>query len=152
AFLVKTIGDAFAIRNHALSMLERADAEGDADERARLLTFVVAGGGFSGVEVVAELADLLDDAVRYYPGLDRRELHLELVQSGARILPEVGEPLAAVAKRELARKGIHVRTESGVTAATATEVVLRDGSRVPTRTLIATIGNRPHPILETLPC
>ena len=151
AFQLTTIGDAFAIRNHALDMLEQADAEGDPDERARLLTFVVAGGGFSGVEVVAELADLLDDAVRYYPGLDRSELHLELVQSGARILPEVGETLAAFAKGELARKGIHVRTQSGVAAATATEVVLRDGTRVPTRTLIATIGNRPHPLLETLP-
>ncbi len=89
ALMAKTVGDAFGLRNHALDMLEKADVEGDPEERQRLLTFVVAGGGFSGVEVVAELSDLLHDALRLYPGIGRHELRLILIQSGPRILPEV---------------------------------------------------------------
>ncbi|HLH24188.1 MAG TPA: FAD-dependent oxidoreductase [Chloroflexota bacterium] len=152
AILAKTVGDGFGLRNHALDMLEKADAEGDPDERGRLLTFAVAGGGFSGVEVMAELADLLHDALPLYPGIDRRELRLVLIQSGPRILPEVNERLAAFAKRQLERKGIEVKTNSGISALTPTEAVLRDGSLLPTRTLVATIGNRPHPLVETVPC
>jgi len=94
--MAKTVGDAFGLRNHALDMLEKADVEGDPEERQRLLTFVVAGGGFSGVEVLAELSDLLHDAVRLYPSIEHRDLRLLLVQSGERILPEVHvERLAA---------------------------------------------------------
>lgn len=152
ALLAKTVGDGFGLRNHALDMLEKADAEGDPEERARMLTFVVAGGGFSGVEIVAELADLLHDALRLYPGIERRELRLVLVQAGPRILPEINERLAALARRKLERKGIEVITNSGVSALTPTHAVLRDGSVLPTRTLVATIGNRPHPLVETLPC
>ena len=152
AILAKTVGDGFGLRNHALDMLEKAHAEGDPEERARMLTFVVAGGGFSGVEVVAELADLLHDAVRLYPGIDRRELRLVVVQSGPRILPEVNERLAAFARGKLEQKGIEVRTDSGIAALTPTHAILRDGSQVPTNTLVATIGNRPHPLVETLPC
>ncbi len=152
ALLAKTVGDGFGLRNHALDMLEKADAEGDPEERARLLTFAVAGGGFSGVEVMAELADLLHEALPLYPGIDRRELRLVLIQSGPRILPEVNERLAAFGKRELERRGIEVLTGSGISALTPDEAVLRDGSRLPTRTLVATIGNRPHPLVESLPC
>ncbi len=150
--MAKTVGDAFGLRNHALDMLEKADVEGDPEERQRLLTFVVAGGGFSGVEVIAELSDLLHDALRLYPGIERHELRLILIQSGTRILPEVNERLAAFATRKLGERGIEVRTGSGVAAQTPTDVTLRDGTVVPTRTLVATIGNRPHPIVESLPC
>jgi NADH dehydrogenase len=152
AFLAKSVRDAFVLRNHALDMLEKADAEGDPAERARLLTFVVAGGGFSGVEIVAELGDLLHDSLRYYPGIDRREIRIVLVQSAKRILPEVGESLAAFATRKLRQKDIEVRLGSGVSALTPHEATLRDGSKIPTRTLVATIGNRPHPIASSLPC
>lgn len=152
AIMAKTVGDAFGLRNHALDMLEKADVEGDPEERQRLLTFVVAGGGFSGVEVLAELADLLHDAVGLYPSLERRDLRLLLVQAGGRILPEVNERLAAFATHKLAEKGIEVRTGTGVVAQTPTDITLRDGTVVPTRTLVATVGNRPHPLVESLPC
>jgi NADH:ubiquinone reductase (H+-translocating) len=152
AIMAKTVGDGFGLRNHALDMLEKADAEGEPDERARMLTFAVAGGGFSGVEVMAELADLLNDALPLYAGIDRRELRLVLIQSGPRILPEVNERLADFGRRELEHKGIEVLTGSGISALTPTEAVLRDGSTLPTRTLVATIGNRPHPLVEALPC
>jgi NADH dehydrogenase len=152
AIMAKTVGDAFGLRNHALDMLEKADVETDSEERQRLLTFVVAGGGFSGVEVAAELSDLLHDAVDLYPNVERRDLRLLLVQSGGRILPEVNERLAAFAARKLAEKGIEVRTGSGVAAQTPTDVTLRDGTVLPTRTLVATIGNRPNPLVESVPC
>jgi NADH:ubiquinone reductase (H+-translocating) len=152
ALLAKTVGDAFGLRNHALDMLEKAHAEGDPEERARMLTFVVAGGGFSGVEIMAELADLLHDALPLYPGIDSRELRLVLVQSGGRILPEVNDQLAAFAKRKLEQKRIEVFTETGIAALTRSHAVLRDGSQLPTSTLVATIGNRPHPLVAGLPC
>ena len=152
AILAKTVGDGFGLRNHALDMLEKAHAEGDPEVRARMLTFAVAGGGFSGVEIIAELADLLHDALPLYPGVDSRELRLVLVQSGPRILPEVNERLAGFAKRKLEQKGIKVLTESGIAALTPSHAILRDGSQLSTSTLVATIGNRPHPLVESLPC
>jgi NADH:ubiquinone reductase (H+-translocating) len=152
ALLAKTVGDGFGVRNHVLDMLEKADVEGEPDERTRMLTFVVAGGGFSGVEIMAEIADLIHDALPLYPTLDRREIRLVLVQSGPRILPEINDRLAGLAARKLQRKGIEVLTGSGISALTPTDAVLRAGTQVPTRTLVATIGNRPHPLVETLPC
>ncbi|MBI3965264.1 MAG: FAD-dependent oxidoreductase [Chloroflexi bacterium] len=151
ALLARTIGDAFHLRNHVLDMLEKADAESDPDERARLLTFVVAGGGFSGVEVMAEIADLIGDALNFYAAR-REEVKLILLQSPSRILPEVSESLAVFAQKQLAKKGIEVRLNTRVQALTPEEAIMNDGQRILTRTLVATIGNAPHPLLATLPC
>ncbi|HEX6777106.1 MAG TPA: FAD-dependent oxidoreductase, partial [Ktedonobacterales bacterium] len=89
ALQAKTLADAFRLRNHILGMLEKADVEGDPEERQKLLTFVVAGGGFSGVEVMAELSDLVHDALAHYHNIERQELRLLLLQGAGRILPEV---------------------------------------------------------------
>ena len=153
AIMAKTVGDGFGLRNHALDMLEMADAEGDPEERGRMLTFAVAGRrllGRRGDGRVGRSAARFAAAVpghrppRAAPGADPiRAAHLA---RGERALGDFG-------KRELERKGIEVLTDSGISALTTpTEGVLRDGSTLPTRTLAATIGNRPHPLVESLPC
>jgi NADH dehydrogenase len=152
ALLAKTLADAFRVRNHVVSMLEKADAEGDEEERRKLLTFVVAGGGFSGVEVLAELADLVHDALPHYRNIDRDEVRMLLIQGAERILPEVKESLANFAVKKLAKKGIEVRINTRLKALTPDVAILGNDERIPTRTLIATIGNTPHPLLAKLPC
>ncbi len=152
ALQAKTLADAFRLRNHLLDMLEKADVEGDPEERQKLLTFVVAGGGFSGVEVMAELADLVHDALPQYHNIERQELRLLLLQGAGRILPEVKEDLAAFATQKLAKKGIEVRVNTRLKALTPDEAILTSDERIPTRTMIATIGNTPHPLLASLPC
>ncbi len=152
ALLAKTLGDAFYLRNHVVDMLEKADAEGDPEERRKLLTFIVAGGGFSGVEVMAELSDLLHDALPHYPNIERDDPRLILLQGPDRILPEVNESLARFATKKLVKKGIEVRTNTRLKALTPDEAILANDERIPTRTLVATIGNVPHPLLAALPC
>ncbi len=152
ALLAKTVGDAFYLRNHLVDMLEKADAEGDPDERRKLLTFIVAGAGFSGVEVMAELSDLIHDALPNYHNIEPNEPRKILIQGPERILPEVKESLAAFATRKLAEKGIEVRVNTRLKALTPDDAILASDEHIPTRTLIATIGNAPHPLLASLPC
>jgi NADH dehydrogenase len=152
ALLAKTVGDAFYLRNHLVDMLEKADAEGDPDERRKLLTFIVAGAGFSGVEVMAELSDLIHDALPNYRNIEKHEPRKILIQGPERILPEVKESLAEFATRKLRQKGIEVRVNTRLKALTPDEAILANDEHIPTRTLVATIGNTPHPLLASLPC
>lgn len=152
AFTLKTLRDATRLRNHIIGLLEQADVESDARRRRLLLTFVVAGGGFAGTEMIAELLDLVRGVLRYYPTVRRDETRFLLVHSGERILPEISAELAAYALRRLAARGIEFRLNTRVAGATADAVRLSDGDSVPTRTLVWTAGNQPHPLLKTLPC
>ena len=151
AMLAKTVGDAFYLRNHLVDMLEKADAEGDPDERRKLLTFIVAGAGFSGVEVMAELSDLIHDALPNYHNIEKNEPRKILIQGPERILPEVKESLADFATKKLRQKGIDVRVNTRLKALTPDEAILANDEHIPTRTLIATIGNTPHPLLASIP-
>lgn len=146
----KTHGDALALRNHVIHVLEEAESEREADLRARLLTFVVAGGGFSGVEVIAELHDFVRRAARSYPGIRREKCRFILLHSRERILPEVDASLALYAQSLLKRRGIEIRLGARLAAATADHALLADGTRVPTATLVATVPSQPNPICETL--
>jgi NADH dehydrogenase len=151
AFTLKSLADAARLRDHVLTLLERADQETDPAERARLLTFVVAGGGFAGTEAVAELYDLTHDVLHFYPGIDPDEPRFVLVHSGKRILPELSERLGAYALGKLQARGIEFRL--GVRASTATDrdVRFNNGETIPTATFVWTAGNRPSPLLKTLP-
>jgi NADH dehydrogenase len=147
----KNLDDALRVRSHVIRALEEAAIESDnAALRKQLLTFVVAGGGFSGVEVVAELNDFVRHVAKNYRGLDPREIRVVLVHSQGRILPEVAEKLAAFAQRILASRGVELKLNARLAAATAEEAILADGTRIPTRTLISTIPSSPHPLLEAL--
>ncbi len=152
ALPLKTLGDAMAIRNHVIDLLEHADIIMDAEMRKQLLTVVVAGAGFAGVEAAAELHDFLLRAKRFYPNIRAEEVRMVLVTAANRILPLIAEDLAAYAHRVLLRRGVEVRIETAVSRASSDGVDLQDGSRIPTRTLVWTAGISPDPLLPGLPC
>ncbi|MBO2455664.1 NAD(P)/FAD-dependent oxidoreductase [Actinomadura barringtoniae] len=151
AFTLKSLADAALLRDQVLTMLERADQETDPAERARMLTFVVAGGGFAGTEAVAELYDLTHDVLHFYPGIDPDEPRFILIHSGRRILPELSERLGAYALGKLEARGINFRLGVRAASASAGDVRLNDGSVIPTATFVWTAGNRPSPLLASLP-
>lgn len=150
AHTLKSLPDAERLRDHVLELLERADSEPDPVERSRLLTFTVAGGGFAGTELIAELVDLVHDVRRFYPNIDPAELRFVLVHSQDRILPELGPELADYALGELRAKGVEFLLGHRVAGADADAVRLADGTVVATRTLVWTAGNRPNPLLAGL--
>jgi NADH:ubiquinone reductase (H+-translocating) len=152
ALTMKSLGDAIYLRNKLISHLEEADFECCAQERQELLTFVVAGGGFAGVETIASLNDFVREALRFYPNLREDMLRVVLVHPGSVILPELGEQLGAYAQRKLALRQVEIQVNTRVTGVSERGVELSDGSMIPTKTLIWTAGTSPNPLLETLPC
>ncbi len=148
----KTLGDALFLRNHILHILEEADIEEDRDRRQKLLTFVVAGGGFSGVEAIAEVNDFVREAAKAYRRIDLNEIRLVLLHSGSRILPELSEDLGTFAQRILERRKVEIRLNTRLAGATGEHVLLDGGERIPTKTLISTVPSAPHPLLAALPC
>ena len=152
----KYLGDALYLRNQLVRMLEEAEAESDPESRKRLLTFVVAGGGFSGVECIAEMNDFLREAVGAYHNIAERDLRLILLQRGERILPEVTASLAAFAHKLLVKRSVEIRLGAGLKAVTANAIVVEDKQTrqtetIGTRTAVATVPAGPHPILTALP-
>lgn len=152
AFPFKDLGDALRLRNHVIRVLEEAAVERcDAALRRGLLTFVVAGGGFSGVEVVAELNDFVRAVARHFRGIDPAELRVVLVHSQDRILPEMDSRLAEFAQRLLRKRGVEIRLDTRLAAATGQAAVLGDGTALPTQTLVSTVPSSPHPLVDALP-
>ena len=148
----KNLGDALRLRNHVIRALEEASIEKhDRELRRQLLTFVVAGGGFSGVEVAAELNDFVRAVATSYRGINPEEVRVVLVHSQERILPEMAEPLALFAQRLLQKRGVELRLCQRLQSATGTEAILAGGDRITTRTLVSTVPASPHPLLEGLP-
>jgi len=148
----KNLADALRLRSHVVRALEEASIERhDPALREELLTFVVAGGGFSGVEVTAELNDFVREAARGYRGIDPRELRVILLHAQERILPEMAPSLALFAQRLLGERGVEVRLETKLAAATGRAAVLASGARIPTRTLVSTVPASPHPVVDALP-
>ncbi|MGH9224055.1 MAG: NAD(P)/FAD-dependent oxidoreductase [Acidimicrobiales bacterium] len=148
---LKSLGDATRLRDHVLAMLERADVEADPDARRILLSFVVAGGGFAGTEMIAELFDLVHGVLRYYPGIGRHEPRFVLVHSRDRILPELPAELAAYALGKLRARGIEFALSRRVQGAREGAVLLDGDEALPTMTLVWTAGNRPNPALARFP-
>ena len=144
----KDLADAIHLRNHVLRELEAADAELDAARAAAHLTFVFVGAGYAGVEALAELSDLVKDALRWYPRLRTAPQRWVLVDAAPKILPEIPTRLGEYAARELARRGVEIRTSTTLESATAGEALLSDGERIATHTLVWTAGVRAHPLLN----
>jgi NADH dehydrogenase len=150
----KTIEDAIEIRNRALALLERADEETDPGLRQEFVTFVVGGGGFSGVETMAALNDMVREIAPHCPHVLRHEIRTILVHPGDRLLPEIGARLAAYTHSELEKRGVEVMLDTSVDAAGPGWVEIkgaRDGEsrRIACRTLIWTGGVMPSPVVET---
>lgn len=149
---MKSLGDAIYLRNHLISNLEEADFECCPKVREPLLNFVVAGGGFAGVETIAGVNDFLRESVKFYPHLNEKMLRVVLVHAGNVILPELSEKLGKYAAEKLKMRGVEIHLNTRVTDVNAREVVLSDGTRISTNTLVWTAGTAPNPLLETLPC
>lgn len=135
-----------------LHAMEEADNEPDAELRRRLLTFVVGGGGFSGVEVIAELNDFVRGAARHFRSIRQEDIQCVLVHSGERILPEITPGLAEYAQKLLVKRGVTLKLRDRIAAATAGSAVLKSGEAVPTRTLVCTVPAGPVPLLQSLEC
>jgi len=147
----KDLADAIVLRDHVLRELEGAAAEVDPDQAARHLTFVFVGAGYAGVEALAELSDLVRDALRHYPrtvrDLPQRWI---LVDAAERILPEIPRPLGDYAAQELARRGVELRTSTTLQRAEPGLVHLSDGEPIEAHTLVWTAGVKPNPGLMSL--
>jgi NADH dehydrogenase len=143
----KDLAGAIHLRNHVLRELEAADAEADSGSAAAHLTFVFVGAGYAGVEALAELSDLVQDALRWYPRLRAIPQRWVLVDAAPKILPEIPTRLGDYAARELAGRGVEIRTSTTLDSLTATEATLSGGERIPTHTLVWTAGVKAHPLL-----
>ena len=146
----KDLADAIALRNRILRQLEAADAADDQAETARHLGFVFVGAGYAGVEALAELSDLVRDALRYYPRLRAVQQRWVLVDAAPGILPEIPRRLGEYASRELLRRGFELHVSTTLESYDGRDAVLADGTTVPTRTLVWTAGVRAHPLLGPL--
>jgi NADH:ubiquinone reductase (H+-translocating) len=144
----KTLADAIALRNHVLRRLEAAVAAPSEGQRRRELTFVFVGAGYAGVEALAELADLVRDALRYYPTLRDVPQHWVLVDAAPKILPEIPPQLGEYAARQLSGRGVDIRVSTTLESVEPHAAVLSDGDHILTSTVVWTAGVRANPANE----
>ncbi|MGF1473441.1 MAG: NAD(P)/FAD-dependent oxidoreductase [Rubrobacteraceae bacterium] len=151
AFDFKSLWDGIRIRNHVISVFERADRERDPEIRRSLLTFVVAGGGFAGAELAGGLNDFVRGMLVEYPNIPEEEVRVLLLHSRDRILPELSESLAAYALDRMRERGVVFMLGTRVADARRGVVVLNSGEEIQTETLVWTAGTKPNPLVEDLP-
>ncbi len=153
ALTIKTLGDAIGIRNHLISMLESADQEEDPTLISKFMTFVVVGGGFSGVETAGELNDFIkESAEKFYRNLDVEQIKVILVSASDQILPEIGSELGQFALESLRKNGMDVITGTKVVDAGEDFVTLENGTKIPCLTLIWAGGVSMDPVILNLDC
>ncbi|MEJ2579841.1 MAG: FAD-dependent oxidoreductase, partial [Kineosporiaceae bacterium] len=146
----KTVEEAIYLRNQVLHSLDVAESTTDPQRRARALSVVVVGGGYAGVEALAELEDLARDATRYYRTVSPDQLRFTLVEATDRVLPEVGPEMGRYTVEQLRRRGIDVRLDTRLESCTGGHVALSDGTRFDSDTLVWTAGVKPSPALAHL--
>lgn len=146
-FALKTLEDAGILRNRLIWLLELADAEKDDERRKKLLTIVVVGGGFTGVEAAGELVDLLRSVMHYYPNVGR-DARIVLVEGGDALLPGLPPHMGEYSARELAKRGVQIRTGDLVAGADDDGLIFKSGARIPTETIVWSAGVKPTPALQ----
>jgi NADH dehydrogenase len=144
----RTVAEAVYLRNQVLSRLDLAASTDDTEIRRRSLSFVFVGGGYAGIEAIAELQDMARDALRSYDGLTADDMHWTMIEAADRILPEVSLDLAEYTVRQLERSGISVRLRTRVKSMVGGVIELDDGSTFSADTVVWTAGVRPNPLLE----
>jgi len=159
AFPFKTMKDAVALRSHIIDQLEKAEVCSDPERRKFYLSFVIIGGGFSGVELAGEVNDLIRDSTRFYRNFTEADISVILVHSKDQVLPEVSPTLRDFTLKKMQRAGIKILLKTSAAAATPEGVGLPDGSLLRTATVVCTIGTTPqhrsacarsHPFLRIL--
>src|SRR5215470_16236074 len=149
---MKSLTDAALLRNRMVALLEEASLQSDETARRQTLTFVTAGGGFSGIETTGAVNDFVRETMRYYPQLREELVRVVVVHPGNFILPELGEELGHYAERKLRERKVEVIKGPRVANYDGQVVTLSDGTAIPAATLIWTAGVRPSPVIEQLPC
>ena len=148
---IKTLGDAVILRNGVIAMLEAASIEPDPERRNRLLTFVVAGGGFAGVETVGAINDLARESLKHYDLIDPREVRVILIHGGEVILPELGQALGLYAQEKLRQRQVEIKLNTKVIGYANETVHCADGESFSAAMLVWAAGTSPSPILKDLP-
>jgi NADH dehydrogenase len=143
----KTIGEAIYLRNFVLSRLDFATSTEDVVSRRRALTFAFVGGGYAGIEAIAELQDMARYACRYYPNIEPSDMRWVMIEAANRIMPEVSVSLAAYTVDRLAERSIDVRLSTRLESAVGGHIVLSDGDSFDADTLVWTAGVKPHPLI-----
>ena len=146
----KSLADAIYLRNHVIETLEEANATENPARRDQLLTYVFVGGGYAGLEALAELQDFAADAMDSYPRARLHGMRWVLVEAADRVLPEIEPELAAYAVHELRGRGIDIRMSTTLEEVGADFARLSSGETLPTQTVVWTAGVAPQPILEDL--
>jgi NADH dehydrogenase len=149
---MKGLSDAALLRNRMVALLEEATVQSDEAARRQLLTFVTAGGGFSGTETTGAVNDFMRETVRYYPQLHEELIRVVVVHPGNFILPELGEELGRYAEQKLLDRKVEVIKGARVANYDGMVVTLSDGTSIPSETLIWTAGVKPSPVISSLPC
>src|SRR5947208_1200627 len=149
---MKSLTDAALLRNRMVALLEEASLQSDEAERRQLLTFVTAGGGFSGAETTGAVNDFLRETVRYYPGLNEELIRIVVIHPGDFLLPELGQELGDYAERKLRERKVDVIKGVRVANYDGARVTLTDGNTIAASTLIWTAGVKPSPFIAALPC
>lgn len=149
AFPLKTVGDAAVLRTHILSRMEKAEVCDDAEKRRWYLSFIVVGGGYSGVETAGEINDLVRSSLRFYSNIREDDVSVTLIHSRDQLLPEISAPLREFARVKMEKAGVTMRLNARVTLATGEGVGLKDGF-VRGGTIVCTIGSTTAPVVERL--
>src|SRR6266850_3444592 len=149
---MKSLGDAALLRNRMVALLEEASLQSDEAARRQTLTFVTAGGGFSGTETTGAVNDFIRETVRYYPQLREELIRVVVVQPGNFIMPELGAELGRYAEHKLRDRKVEVIKGPRVANYDGVVVTLSDGTSIPAATLIWTAGVKPSPVIAQLPC
>jgi NADH:ubiquinone reductase (H+-translocating) len=144
----KTIGEAIYLRNHVLDRLDVAAATSDSETRRRALTFVFVGGGYAGIEALAEMEDMARDALKYYPELSVGDMHWVLVEATQRVLPEVDRDMGAYTVQQLMKRGLDIRLDTRLDSCVDGVVKLSDGDSFASDTIVWTAGVKPSPMLD----
>jgi NADH dehydrogenase len=144
----KTIGEAIYLRNRVLEQLDVAATTTDPEVRARALTFVFVGGGYAGIEALAEMEDMARDALRYYPELRADQMHWVLVEATKRILPEVDPDMGAYTVAQLLKRRLDIRLDTRLESCVDGVVKLSDGDSFAADTIVWTAGVKAHPMLD----
>lgn len=147
ALPLKTLGDALFLRNRVISRLEQAEMQPDVRARRWLTTFLIIGGGFSGVETAGELVDFLEASLKYYPRIQRDDIRVVLLHSQNRLLPELSASLGEFARRKMSMQGLDIRLEARAVRIDDRSVTLGNGEIIPAGTIICTIGTNPSPLV-----
>lgn len=150
AYLMQNAGDAMQLRSAIISRIEEANLEMRHEVKRRLLTFVVVGGGYSGVETAGQILDLLYAIHPYYSNVSREDLQVCLVHGGEHLLPTMSRKLADYTAHQLRQRGLRLVLNERVESVTAQRACLKSGEIIETNTVICTVGNAPHPLVASL--